>query len=108
MVTQAGLKVLGTQSAYSATGTTNPIVVPTKLNLVTSGKDLTSGADGLLSNLNNATITTGTFSVDVYSSAGTRLTNISVDTTDALTLQEIANAINDAIAVDPTLTKDGQ
>ncbi len=107
LVTQAGLKVLGTNSAYSATGSTTSIFVPNKLNLVTSGKDLTAGAAGVLTNLNNASITPGSFSFDVYSDAGTLISTVNVDANTATSLQDIATAINTAIGADPNLTSGG-
>jgi len=104
LVTQAGLKVLGTDSAYSATGSTTSIYIPTKLNLVTTGKDLTTGTAGLLSNLNNASITTGDFSFAVYDKDGALISTVNVDANSAKSLNDIATAINSAIAADANLT----
>ncbi len=108
LVTQSGLKVLGTDSAYSSTGSTTNVHIPTKLNLVTTGKDITSGTAGLLSNLNNANITTGTFSFGVYSTTGSLISTVNVDASSANTVTDIANAINDAIAADASLTDGGK
>ena len=108
LVTQAGLKVLGTSSAYSATGTTTSIFIPNKLNLVTTGKDLTNGAAGQLDNLNNASISTGSFSFEVYSTDGKYISTVSADATNATSLQDIAAAINNSIAADAKLTDNGQ
>ena len=107
LVTQSGLRVLGTASEYSATGTTTNIHIPTKLNLITTGKDLTSGAAGQFKNLNNASLTPGSFSFDVYASDGTKLTTIQANADDATSLQDIAAAINAAIAADTNLTSGG-
>ena len=104
LVTQAGLKVLGTDSAYSASGSTANVFIPTKLNLVTTGKDLTTGTAGLLENLNNANITTGDFSFAVYKEDGSIISTVNVDANDVKSLNDIAAAINSAIAADASLT----
>ncbi len=107
LVTQSGLRVLGTDSAFSATGSTTSIKVPNKLNVVISGKDLLVGSAGKFSNLNNATISAGKLSFDVYGSTGNLLSTVSVDASAAISLQDIANALNTAIKNDANLTKDG-
>lgn len=107
LVTQSGLRVLGTNSAYSSSGSNTTIFIPNKLNLITTGKDLTQGAAGVLSSLNNANITPGSFSFEVYSTEGNLITTVNVNADNAKSLQDIAHAINDAISNNNLLTSNG-
>ncbi len=108
LVTQSGMKVLGTNSAFSSTGSDTAIRVPDKLNIITTGKDLTVGDAGQFANLNNASLSSGTFSFDVYSSTGNFVSTVSVDASNAVSLQDVEKAINQAIAGDAKLTLNGE
>lgn len=94
MVTPQGIKVLGTSSVYSQTGQAVPVRIPPALTLTETAKDLT-GANGTLTDLNNASITTGKFEIEVTDSLG-NVDTIGVDITGANTLADVASAINTA------------
>lgn len=104
LVTQAGLKVLGTSKSYSTSSEGANIWIPEELNLNVTGKNLNVGNASLLKNLNNAKLTTGTFSFDVYTSGGVKLGNVKADISSATSLHNIANAINTAIKANNKLT----
>ncbi|MCQ2958413.1 MAG: flagellar hook-basal body complex protein [Candidatus Gastranaerophilales bacterium] len=107
LVTQSGLKVLGTGTSYSTTGSKTPIKVPNELDIIMSGKNITSGDAGNLQNLNNAKITTGTSTMTINSTEGSEIASITVDTDGAVSVKEIANIINDEIKKHPELYKEG-
>ncbi len=105
LVTQNGLKVLGTNAVYSssASGENQPTVfVPNELNIVLSGKNLNTAEAGRLDNLNNADITVGKFSFDVYLDTYDH-SRVNVDISSAKDLHDIANAINEQIIKTPAL-----
>ncbi len=106
-VTSSGLKLLGTDNAYSTSSAKENIYVPEYLNLSIIGKDLTAGTAGNLDQLNNAKISTGTFTFDVLDGTGTSISKLTVDLTGATSLQQIATKINTAIAADTNLTDSG-
>jgi len=104
LVTQSGLKVLGTSYGYSTSESETTVWVPNELNLDVTGKNLNAVDGGILKNLNNASITTGKFSFDVYADESTNLGTIEADISTVTTIQEIAEKINEAIAANGNLT----
>ena len=104
LVTQRGLKVLGTGSSYSSTSSLIPVKVPNELDIIKKGKDITTGDAGKLSNFNNVKITTGTSTFAVNSTDGSEIALLTIDTTGCDTIQQIAEKFNTAIKANPNLT----
>ncbi|MDD3594344.1 MAG: flagellar hook-basal body complex protein [Candidatus Gastranaerophilales bacterium] len=106
LVTANGNKIYGTNKALNNISSNEFVRVPPSLNMVASGKDLTSGSAGNLDSLNNASITQGKFTFNVYDGTSL-LSTINIDTTSpiqAVSLKDIQDRINAAIAADPALS----
>jgi len=108
LVTQSGLKVLGTGTSYSTSGSLNPVKVPNELDIIKSGKDITTGDAGKLANFNNVKITTGTSTFTVNAKDGTEIAQLTVDTSSCVTIQNVAEKFNEAIKANAALTKDSE
>lgn len=71
LVTQSGMKVVGTKSTYTSTGSTNTVQVPTNLTIVTKETPASELKNKYLYELNDANIKSGDFKVTVLNDDGT-------------------------------------
>lgn len=76
LVTQNGMKVVGAKSIYSASGSDTTVKIPKNMLAVIKGDPNISSVK--IQDLNNASITAGTVSVDLKDSSG-NVTTVSVD-----------------------------
>ena len=76
LVTQSGMKVMGAKSIYSNAGSDKTVKIPKNMLAVIKGDPNISSVK--ISDLNNASITTGKVSVDLTDTSG-NVTNVLVD-----------------------------
>ena len=92
MVTATGMYVMGAESIYSTTASSTKIHLPTLLNMKIQGSTATEYGETLVSEMNDASLTAGTFGVIVNGDDGTvnqyavTFTQEQVDTMDINTL----------------------
>jgi len=95
LVTQNGMKVVGAKSIYSASGSDTTVKIPKNMLAVIKGDPNISSVK--IQDLNNASITAGTVSVDLKDSSG-NVTTVSVDIPSGdNTVAKIVNNFNSAL-----------
>ena len=96
LVTSSGYYVMGASSTYSTTASDVNIHIPTLLNLDVHGTTAAEYGETLLSEMNNADITAGTFTMIINGDAGPQPVNITLaqDDIDTMDVNSLVQEIN--------------
>ena len=86
LVTSSGYYVMGASSTYSTTSSDVNIHIPTLLNMDVHGTLAAEYGETLVSEMNNADITAGTFTMIINDDAGPQTVNITLDQNDIDTM----------------------
>lgn len=85
LVTQSGMKVVGASSPYSGTASNTTVRIPTNLKKTISDTPKDVIQDKIISDLNNVSISSGTFNINIDDENGVPQTlNFTVDAKDTL------------------------
>ncbi len=86
LVTSSGYYVMGATNTYSTTASDVNIHIPTLLNMDVHGTTAAEFGETLVSEMNNADITAGTFTMIINDDAGPQTVNITLDQNDIDTM----------------------
>lgn len=86
LVTSSGYYVMGASSTYSTTASDVRIHIPTLLNMDVHGTTAAEYGETLVSEMNNADITAGTFTMIINDGGGAETVNITLDQNDIDTM----------------------
>ncbi len=100
LVTSSGYYVMGATSTYSTTASDVNIHIPTLLNLNVHGTEAADFGETLVSELNNADITAGSFEIIINDGSGSTTVTIELtqDMIDTYTMSSLVGEINDQLS----------
>ena len=96
LVTSSGYYVMGATNTYSTTASDVNIHIPTLLNMDVHGTTAAEFGETLVSEMNNADITAGTFTMIINDDAGPQTVNITLaqDDIDTMDINALVGEIN--------------